>query len=122
MGDIYHAGEVYAGSVPIDDTQASEDTVYSSAKVESMMEEIKAVKTLTLTNATLSSGAYATPWDSGEVLILNTRLITSDSILLLPLITTNSSGRIMLKFISNTDGSFITASKTFSGTIKYIEL
>lgn len=37
MGDIYHAGEVYAGSVPIDDTQASEDTVYSSAKVETMM-------------------------------------------------------------------------------------
>ena len=41
MGDIYHAGEVYAGSVPIDDTQASEDTVYSSAKVETMMEEIQ---------------------------------------------------------------------------------
>ena len=40
MGDIYHAGEVYAGSVPIDDTQASEETVYSSAKVETMMEEI----------------------------------------------------------------------------------
>jgi hypothetical protein len=41
MGDIYHAGEVYAGSVPIDDTQASEDKVYSSAKVETMMEEVQ---------------------------------------------------------------------------------
>lgn len=41
MGDIYHAGEVYAGSVPIDDTQASENTVYSSAKVEAMMEEVQ---------------------------------------------------------------------------------
>lgn len=30
MGDIYHAGEVYAGSVPIDDTQHSPQTVYSS--------------------------------------------------------------------------------------------
>jgi hypothetical protein len=41
MGDIYHAGEVYAGSVPIDDTQASEDKVYSSAKVESIVDEIE---------------------------------------------------------------------------------
>lgn len=40
MGDIYHAGEVYAGSVPIDDTQASEHTVYSSAKVETMIGEV----------------------------------------------------------------------------------
>ena len=41
MGDIYHAGEVYAGSVPIDDTQASEETVYSSAKVETMIEGVQ---------------------------------------------------------------------------------
>ena len=41
MGDIYHAGEVYAGSVPIDDTQASEDKVYSSEKVETMIEEVQ---------------------------------------------------------------------------------
>lgn len=41
MGDIYHAGEVYAGSVPIDDTQASESTVYSSAKTETMIEEVQ---------------------------------------------------------------------------------
>lgn len=41
MGDIYHAGEVYAGSVPIDDTKTSEKTVYSSAKVETMMEEVQ---------------------------------------------------------------------------------
>ena len=45
MGDIYHYDEtsgkgiVYAGSVPIDDTQASEDTVYSSAKTEARIEE-----------------------------------------------------------------------------------
>ena len=42
MGDIYHydeeTGKAFSlsGSVPIDDTQASEDTVYSSAKVETM--------------------------------------------------------------------------------------
>ena len=48
MGDIYHAGEVYAGSVPIDDTQASEDKVYSSAKVESMMEEVQSELTAKL--------------------------------------------------------------------------
>lgn len=49
MGDIYHAGEVYAGSVPIDDTQASEDTVYSSAKTEELRTK-KVVKTITSAN------------------------------------------------------------------------
>lgn len=58
MGDIYHAGEVYAGSVPIDDTQASEDTVYSSAKVETMVDEkIENIKTAPVKSKTISNGA-----------------------------------------------------------------
>ena len=52
MPDIYHydeeTGEAFNlfGSVPIDDTQASEETVYSSAKVETMMEEVHGWKYL----------------------------------------------------------------------------
>lgn len=49
MGDIYHAGEVYAGSVPIDDTQASEDKVYSSKKTEELR-VLKVTKTITSSN------------------------------------------------------------------------
>lgn len=33
MGDIYHAGEVYAGSVPIDDTKTSDKSTWSSQKI-----------------------------------------------------------------------------------------
>lgn len=34
MGDIYHAGSTYAGSLPIDDTQATATNTWSAQKIQ----------------------------------------------------------------------------------------
>lgn len=37
MGDIYHAGNTYAGSLPIDDTKVSDTSTWSSQKINSLL-------------------------------------------------------------------------------------
>lgn len=40
MGDIYHAGSTYAGSVPIDDTQATATNTWSAQKINNEINEL----------------------------------------------------------------------------------
>lgn len=37
MGDIYHKGDTYAGSVPIDDTQTTAINTWSAQKINSLL-------------------------------------------------------------------------------------
>lgn len=57
MGDIYHAGESYAGSVPIDDTDTSPDKVWSSQKINNTKADQAAIAPVE--NGTTASRAYA---------------------------------------------------------------
>ena len=49
MGDIYHAGNTYAGSVPIDDTQATATNTWSGQKINNEI-DTKASKSIITSN------------------------------------------------------------------------
>lgn len=116
MPDTYHQGVSYGGNTPINDTVVSENTVWSSQKTNTEIENI--VKTTTENLTTDASNGVLFPANRA-VITAAYNLSSQNHAIVLSIL---SSGRVFAKaYIDNTGAAHaLPASTTISITYSYI--